>query len=183
MFLGGYSDNGYRGDWAFLSSNWNKPQLCILSNSAAAHILRLEMANFFFSQQQNGFRRVWWIQPEMDDFSAEDFCAPLLCFFFFLKGREYHAVLQHWLSKWEKKGIVLEVCGGGGRRKRRAALKNETSAKAGDTCPSWIGGTLKCQMEAGILPAGQFENNQCELLTSSSWQDGASGTIVHVSST
>lgn len=64
--------------------------------------------------------------------------------------------------------------------------KIENSAKAGDTrdtCTSGIRGTLKHQTEAVILPAGQFENNQCELSRSSSWQDRGIGTIVHVSST
>lgn len=64
--------------------------------------------------------------------------------------------------------------------------KIEKSVKAGDTgdtCTSGIRGTLKHQTETTILPAEQFENNQCELPRSSSWQDRGIGTIVHVSST
>ena len=66
---------------------------------------------------------------------------------------------------------------------RRGGLKNEKSVRVGDACPSWIRGTLKPQTEEVILPAGQFENNQCELSRCSFSQDRANGAIVHVSST
>lgn len=62
-------------------------------------------------------------------------------------------------------------------------MKNEKSARVGDACPSRIRGTLKHQAEEVILPAGQFENNQCELSRCSFSQDRGNGTIVHVSST
>lgn len=58
----------------------------------------------------------------------------------------------------------------------------EKSVKAGNTCTSGIRGTLKHQTEELTLPAGQFENNQCELSRCSFQQDRGNGTIVHVSS-
>lgn len=57
----------------------------------------------------------------------------------------------------------------------------KTSVRIGDACPRGIRETLKHQTEEVILPAGQFENNQRELLRCS-LQERGDGASVYVDS-
>ncbi len=156
------------------SSNWKRTETCILHYSAEAQAIRcewhkydehvfrgkkgvkvlaifwrehIEIANIFFPQQ-NDFSGVWWIPPKMDVH-----CSSLLCFVLLELPSQYSSTTLY--------SLTLKIKSGGGRG--GGSLKNEKSARVGDACPSGIRGTLKHQTEEVILPAGQFENNQCEL--------------------